>query len=66
MAWRFLLSFMVKKDYSQTIIGRSKRDYIWIMARSPSIDGNDYQFMLTLLADAGYDISRVEKVPQRW
>ena len=56
----------VKEDYSQTIIGRSKRDYVWIMARSPSIDENYYQFMLTLLADAGYDISRVEKVPQRW
>lgn len=66
MALRFLLSFMVKEDYSQTIISRSKRDYVWIMARSPSIDENDYQFMLTLLADAGYDISRVEKVPQRW
>ena len=67
--WPFRAEYRIvylKEDYSQTIIGRSKRDYVWIMARSSSIDANDYQFMLTLLADAGYDISRVEKVPQRW
>ena len=67
--WPFKAEYLIiylKEDYSQTIIGRSKRDYVWIMARSPSIDENDYQFMLNLLADAGYDISLVEKVPQRW
>ena len=24
-------------DYQQTIIGRSKRDYVWIMARDPAL-----------------------------
>ena len=66
--WPFKAEYRIiylKEDYSQTIIGRSKRDYVWIMAHSPSIYEADHQLMLNLLVDAGYDISRVEKVPQR-
>ncbi len=29
-------------DYSQTVIGRNRRDYVWIMARQPSIPAEDY------------------------
>ncbi|MCU0604227.1 MAG: lipocalin family protein [Desulfobacterales bacterium] len=29
-------------DYSQTVIGRTRRDYVWIMARQPSIPAEDY------------------------
>jgi apolipoprotein D and lipocalin family protein len=53
-------------DYTLTVIGRQKRDYVWIMARSPSIPDADYQRMLELLDGEGYDTSKVQKVPQRW
>ena len=56
----------VSNDYTQTIIGRLKRDYVWIMARSPSISESDYQKLLQLIKDQGYDLSKVKKVPQRW
>jgi apolipoprotein D and lipocalin family protein len=52
-------------DYSQTIIGRERRDYVWIMARSPQIPETDYQRLLQFLAGQGYDVSRIRKVPQR-
>jgi len=52
--------------YRLTVIGRQKRDFAWIMARSPSIPDAEYRHMLELLDGQGYDISRVEKVPQRW
>ena len=54
------------EDYSQTIIGRNKRDYVWIMARTPGIPDADYQAMLEYLQGQGYDITRIRKVPQRW
>ena len=54
------------EGYKQTMIGRQKRDYVWIMARSPSIPEPDYQKILVLLATQGYDVSKIEKVPQRW
>jgi apolipoprotein D and lipocalin family protein len=53
-------------DYSQTVIGRNKRDYVWIMARTPSIPEEDYQAIVDLLGDEGYDVSKIQKVPQRW
>ena len=56
----------LNEDYSQTIIGRQQRDYVWIMARTPQIPDADYQALLTLLADEGYDISKIQKVPQQW
>ena len=54
------------EDYSQTVIGRQKRDYVWIMARTPSINDSDYQRIQALLQDQGYDIDKIQRVPQRW
>ncbi len=56
----------VAPDYSQTIIGREKRDYAWIMARTASIPEGDYRRLLEMLAGQGYDVSKVRRVPQRW
>lgn len=56
----------VNSDYSQTVIGRQKRDYVWIMARTPAIPESDYQSLLALLAEQGYDLTQLRKVPQRW
>jgi apolipoprotein D and lipocalin family protein len=53
-------------DYGQTVIGRQARDYVWIMARTPAIPAADYASILELLQRQGYDIGRVQKVPQRW
>ncbi|MEY4718149.1 MAG: hypothetical protein RL563_767 [Pseudomonadota bacterium] len=53
-------------DYSQTIVSREKRDYVWIMARTPLIPEADYQRLLKILIEQGYDINKVIKVPQRW
>lgn len=56
----------VAKDYSQTIIGRNQRDYIWIMARSPHIPEQEYQHLLNMASELGYDITEIQKVPQLW
>jgi len=53
-------------DYSQTVIGREKRDYVWIMARTPSIPDAEYAGIVAFLGRQGYDVSQIQKVPQRW
>ncbi|MDI1253410.1 lipocalin family protein [Thermomonas sp.] len=53
-------------DYSQTIIGRSKRDYAWVMARTPTISEQDYQAALSKLKVLGYSLDKLRKVPQQW
>lgn len=55
----------VDEDYTQTIIGRSARDYAWIMARTPQISDADYAAHVERLKTLGYDISKVRRVPQR-
>lgn len=56
----------VNADYSQTIIGRLKRDYVWIMARTPDISDADYQKLIQLIKEQGYDTAQIRKVPQQW
>jgi apolipoprotein D and lipocalin family protein len=56
----------VDADYRETIIARSRRDYVWIMARSPTLSDNDYARLARMVADLGYDSSKLLKVPQRW
>ena len=53
-------------DYSQTIIARQKRDFVWIMARTPTISDHDYDKLVAFVASIGYDTSKLERVPQRW
>ena len=53
-------------DYSQTIIARQKRDFIWIMARTPEISDADYQRLVDFSASIGYDVSKIARVPQKW
>ena len=52
--------------YSETIIARNKRDYVWIMARTPEISDEAYDRMVDLIDEIGYDTTRLRKVPQRW
>ncbi len=56
----------LNEDYTQTVIGRQKRDNVWIMARTPQIPRADYERMLAHVAAQGYDISKVLLVPQQW
>lgn len=53
-------------DYSQTVIARQARDHVWIMARTPSISEADYATLVKHVAALGYDVGRLQKVPQRW
>ena len=54
------------EDYQVTVVGRLKRDYVWIMARTPQIDDSEYERILSFIEEQGYDRSLVLEVPQRW
>jgi apolipoprotein D and lipocalin family protein len=56
----------LSEDYGQTVIGRERRDYIWIMARTPQIPEADYQRLLKFAGEQGYDVARIQRVPQQW
>lgn len=67
--WPFKSEYLViylDEDYERTIIGRSKRDYVWIMAREPSIPEAEYQQLVEFIEERGYDSSELRRVPQQW
>ncbi len=53
-------------NYSETIIARDKRDYVWIMARTPTIPQADYNAMVARVTGMGYKMADLRKVPQQW
>lgn len=53
------------ENYTQTIIGRNKRDYVWVMARTPTISAADYNALTERIRILGYDLSKLRRVPQR-
>jgi apolipoprotein D and lipocalin family protein len=55
----------VSADYSQTVITRSKRDYVWIMARTPTIPAEDLARLSAFVASQGYDPAKLRQVPQQ-
>jgi apolipoprotein D and lipocalin family protein len=66
--WPFKAEYRIiylNDAYSQTVIGRTKRDYVWIMARTPSIPSDDYSRIVTFIESQGYDVSKLQKVPQQ-
>ena len=56
----------LNEDYTQVIVGRAMRDYVWIMARTPSIADADYQQLLRVSGEFGYDTALIQRVPQQW
>lgn len=67
--WPFKADYRIahlNEDYTQTIIGRQSRDYVWIMARTPVISDTDYDRLVWIVSSYGYDTSKLKRVPQRW
>ncbi len=60
----YVISY-VDGDYSETIIARSKRDYVWIMAREPQISKERYDALVERAGAMGYDTSEIKPVPQQ-
>jgi apolipoprotein D and lipocalin family protein len=66
--WPFKAEYRIiylDDGYTLTVIGRTKRDYVWIMAREPALSEAEYDRMVRFVADQGYDVSELVKIPHR-
>jgi apolipoprotein D and lipocalin family protein len=67
--WPFKADYRIvylDEDYTQTIIGRQDRDFVWIMSRTPTISESDYDRLVSSVKSLGYDVAKLQRVPQRW
>jgi len=55
----------VSPDYQTTIVARSARDYVWVMAREPRIRDNTYADLIDRVEALGYDPQALRRVPQQ-
>ena len=55
----------IDPEYQFTIIGRTKRDYVWLMARQPVIAEDDYKRLLSIIEQEGYDLDKLRLVPHQ-
>ncbi len=61
----YLIAYL-NPEYTETVIARSNRDFVWIMARTPVIPEADYDRLVEQIAGWGYDTEKLERVPQHW
>ncbi len=52
------------KDYQWAVVGHPNRNYLWILSRTPQMDGALYGELLKRIAAKGYDLSKIKKTLQ--
>ena len=65
--WPIRLEYLiahVNEDYSQAIIARTARDYVWVLARTPRLPQSELDALNERVRRLGYDMSKLRLVPQ--
>jgi len=51
-------------EYEYAVVGEPSRGFLWILSRTPTLNDELYNSILSRLPDLGYDTERLERVPQ--
>jgi len=67
--WFFYADYLILEldtiHYQYALVGSSSKDYLWVLGREPFMQPDTLQMMLNKAKERGYDLSRIEIVPQR-
>jgi len=67
--WPFGADYLIleldKENYQYALVGSSSENYLWILSRTPQMDPKTYDMLVSKAAQRGYDVSKLEMVPQR-
>lgn len=47
-------------DYQQVVVSEPKREYLWILSRTPQIAPSDHEALLQRLRAQGFDLQKLE------
>ena len=53
------------KNYEYAVVGDPTRKYLWVLSRTPVMDESVYNGILERIKAKGYDVSKLEKIPQK-
>ncbi len=60
---RYYRIIFLDDDYQLTIIGRAKRDYVWVMSRKLEFSNEDFDRVKEFIRGVGYDAAKLQRVP---
>jgi apolipoprotein D and lipocalin family protein len=71
-AWLSFLPFVwgnywvidIDTDYQLVAVSEPKREYLWILSRTPEVNAKAYDELLGRLVKSGFDLKRLEKSRQ--
>ncbi len=66
--WPFAANYWILelgKDYEYAVVGDESRKYLWILSRTPQMDETTYNAVLQRVRDKGFDVTKLEKNPQK-
>lgn len=64
MVWADYWVVDIDYDYQLAAVSEPKREYLWILSRTPKVDETKYQELLKRLQAKGFDIHQLRKTPQ--
>ena len=66
--WPFTGNYWILElgeDYEYAVVGDESRKYLWILSRTPQMDEATYNNLLKRVQAKGFDVSKLEKTPQK-
>jgi len=63
--WQDFAVVFLDEDYRYSVIAHPSRNYAWIFSREPRMSDSVYQQTLATLADNGFDITRILRIPHQ-
>lgn len=54
----------LQKDYEYAVVGDPKREYLWILSRTPELETSVYQGILRRIEEKGFEPNKLIETPQ--
>ncbi|MFP4163590.1 MAG: lipocalin family protein [Chitinispirillaceae bacterium] len=54
-----------KENYEYALVTSDSKDYLWVLSKTPVMDEHDYNRMVLSAREKGFDVGRLERVPQK-
>jgi apolipoprotein D and lipocalin family protein len=64
MVWGDYWVIDLDPDYQLAAVSDAKRDYLWVLSRTPRVNPTTYNALLTRLQAQGFEVQRLETTPQ--
>lgn len=64
MVWGDYWVIDLDDKYQLSAVSEPKREYLWILSRTPQVDAAEYEALLARLTAQGLDVSRLVRTPQ--